>query len=158
MKRYFWVVIVFVAVCVVWGLGWYLITKNIPAQPETPFADRGQFGDMFGGVTSLFAALAFAGALCALYMQSKELAGEKEKSEKAERDIDKLASVLEKQAKSGASLVRLQALAITMNVRQQEHAHLPQSRTVEQEQRGRELIAEINHIREQIETLLNALP
>lgn len=41
-------------------------------------SERGQFGDMFGAITSLFTGLAFAGAILAVRLQSQELAMQRE--------------------------------------------------------------------------------
>lgn len=60
-------------VLVVWGLvGW--------AVPEFGMekADRGQFGDQFGSVNSLFAGLAFAGLIYTIWLQRTELALQRE--------------------------------------------------------------------------------
>jgi len=37
------------------------------------WSHRGQFGDMFGGLNALFSGLAFAGVICTILLQGKEL-------------------------------------------------------------------------------------
>lgn len=61
----------------------FLILGVVVAWAATPFAvsyfagasiaNRGQFGDLFGAVTSLFSGLAFAGLFWALRLQSQQL-------------------------------------------------------------------------------------
>lgn len=61
-----WGVFVILAILVVaiWGIFWYFLSNN---------PDRGTFGDMFGSVNALFSGLAFAGVICAILLQMKEL-------------------------------------------------------------------------------------
>ena len=74
IKRYWWIFAVFAAVIGLWALAWYAIVRFIPSNPNAGrFSDRGQFGDMFGAVNALFAGLAFAGVICTLWLQRKEL-------------------------------------------------------------------------------------
>ncbi|MDO8636044.1 MAG: putative phage abortive infection protein [Dehalococcoidia bacterium] len=51
-------------IIIVWALTGYLLYNN----PE-----RGTFGDMFGSINSLFAGLAFAGIIYAIFLQRKDL-------------------------------------------------------------------------------------
>lgn len=53
----------------IWLISWVLLDCFIPAQEET----RSSFGDKFGAVNSLFAALAFAGIIITILLQRKEL-------------------------------------------------------------------------------------
>ena len=64
-------------------------------------ADRGLFGDMFGGVTALFSGLAFAGMICAIFLQSKELALQRQELELTRLE---LRASREEQAKSAIAL------------------------------------------------------
>lgn len=65
-----------VALWAVWG--WYVETR-FPVGPKVPdglqqaMALRGQFGDMFGGISALFSALILAGAIYTLWLQHREL-------------------------------------------------------------------------------------
>ena len=57
-------VLLMVAVIVIWLLWWWIFYHD---------PDRGTFGDMFGGVNTLFSGLAFAGVIYAIFLQRKEL-------------------------------------------------------------------------------------
>ncbi len=57
-------VILAIVVVIIWGSFWYFLSNN---------PDRGTFGDMFGSVNALFSGLAFAGVICAILLQMKEL-------------------------------------------------------------------------------------
>lgn len=60
----------FVGVLALWSAYWIWIIHHMPGDKS---AERGQFGDMFGGITSLFSALAFAGLLYTIFLQRQEL-------------------------------------------------------------------------------------
>jgi hypothetical protein len=60
-------------VVIVWGGFWWFTALGI-REPE----QRGQFGDMFGAVNSLFSGLAFACLVYAIVLQRKELALQRE--------------------------------------------------------------------------------
>ncbi len=79
---------IFVAVVALWLIGWVLIDAYIKvdvtdATPPTSaesvsvekdnFAARGQFGDKFGAVNSLFSGFAFAGIIITLLLQRRDL-------------------------------------------------------------------------------------
>ena len=68
-KRIGLLVILGIIAGILWGANWYLVDKfyHYPAQ-------RGQFGDMFGAVNSLFTALAFAGLIYTALLQRDQLA------------------------------------------------------------------------------------
>ena len=50
-------------------------------------AERGQFGDMFGAVNSLFSGLALAGVVIAIFLQTWELRQQREGQERSEQAI-----------------------------------------------------------------------
>jgi hypothetical protein len=69
-------IIVFLIVIGVWYASWQWIDSRI-ANPTTADATtaamRGQFGDQFGAVNSLFSGLAFAGIIFTLLLQKRDL-------------------------------------------------------------------------------------
>ena len=67
-KRNVLFIAVFVLVCALWAASWLLTSRFLPAWDV-----RGNFGDMFGAVGSLFSGLALAGLVITLYLQSKQL-------------------------------------------------------------------------------------
>jgi len=56
-------------VAILWYGSFYLIQKHFPFS----WAERGQFGDLFGAVNALFSGLAFAGIIYTIYIQQKEI-------------------------------------------------------------------------------------
>lgn len=67
-KGYALLLVLLVGSVVVLGLYWYVVSH---AYPEP--AERGQFGDMFGGVNALFTAFAFASLIYTVILQRREL-------------------------------------------------------------------------------------
>ena len=61
--------LLFPGVIILWGISIILLSGWFPE-----IAERGQFGDSFGVVNALFSGLAFAGVICAIIFQQKELA------------------------------------------------------------------------------------
>lgn len=66
------IALISIAVVIVIVFIWRLYWAWIEAQCMNLEA-RGQFGDMFGGITSLFTGLAFAGVIVTIWLQSHEL-------------------------------------------------------------------------------------
>lgn len=60
-------VLLIASVLLVWATSWFFITALLPEDK------RGQFGDMFGAVNSLFSGLAFAGLFFAIWLQHRQL-------------------------------------------------------------------------------------
>jgi hypothetical protein len=67
--------IVFGAVISLWLLFWFLTVVVIK---DEAWAQRGQFGDMFGAINALFSGLAFAGVIITILLQREELIAQKE--------------------------------------------------------------------------------
>lgn len=68
VRWWFWLLL-FPWVIILWGISIILLPWWFPE-----IAERGQFGDSFGVVNALFSGLAFAGVICAIIFQQKELA------------------------------------------------------------------------------------
>ena len=66
LRTFLWVAAIVVGLWFLWG---WMIGPVI----EPDLANRGLLGDAFGALNTLFAGLAFAGVITALWMQSKEL-------------------------------------------------------------------------------------
>lgn len=82
-----------------WSGAWLFLEHRFPeVGSETTYdayARRGQFGDMFGAVNSLFTSFAMAAALYTIYLQHKEIRAqriEQEKSEAARLEQQRLVS------------------------------------------------------------------
>ena len=63
-----WLPLPFLVVLVVWLGSWWGTERQIGQ-----WSDRASFGDMFGAVNALFAGLAFAGVVCALLLQQRQI-------------------------------------------------------------------------------------
>ncbi len=80
-----------VAVLLLWIIAGTLIIDAFPSWPE-----RGQFGDMFGAVNSLFSGLAFAGVIFTIYLQRQELALQRRELELTRTQLARSADAQEK--------------------------------------------------------------
>lgn len=90
--RRFWPIII--TIFVVWALfpvllGWYMSTFTGCVQN---FAERGQFGDSYGALNTLFSGLAFAGVIVAIFLQKEQL-------ELQGREMTEMRTVVEAQKK-----------------------------------------------------------
>ena len=118
------IAVVFCLVFLLWGGSWYFLYPGLP-EPT----DRGQFGDMFGAVNSLFSGLAFAGVVIAILLQREELQQQREEL-KLQREELKLTRVelkrsasaqekseeaLREQAGQLAHSARIQGLAVLVD-------------------------------------------
>jgi hypothetical protein len=72
---------------------------------------RGQFGDMFGGLNTLFAGLAFAGIIFTIFLQMKELALQREELRMTRDELKRTAEANEKAANALAEQIKNQLLA-----------------------------------------------
>ncbi|MGR3172831.1 hypothetical protein [Vibrio vulnificus] len=72
--------------------------------------DRGLFGDMFGGLTSLFSGLAFAGMIYAIILQSKELGLQREELALTRGELAASREEQRKSAKAQEELVEKQLM------------------------------------------------
>ncbi len=92
-----------------WVLYWYSVTNYFPNPDGKGWDDRGLFGDMFGGINSLFSGLAFVGVICAILMQRIELKLQREEL-KLQREVMNAqveeAQALVKQASTQAKIMQ----------------------------------------------------
>ena len=103
-----WVLFGVVAVVFVslWFAYWDVVQHRIPVYNlsdnkawEDAFARRGQFGDMFGGVTALFSALTLAGLVITIHLQQRESADLQREREKTLRAMEDQTTQVQNQAK-----------------------------------------------------------
>ena len=69
VRRNYIAIITIISLIIVIG-GWIFTYYSLNKLKES---DRGTFGDMFGGINSLFSGLAFCGIIISIIMQSEEL-------------------------------------------------------------------------------------
>lgn len=84
-------VLILLAVLSIWLGAWYWIDNhiNIESGLTESIAARGQFGDKFGAVNSLFAGFAFAGIIFTIFMQNREIKQTKKMLEEQLKDSNK---------------------------------------------------------------------
>jgi uncharacterized membrane protein len=106
-------VVLLTAVVVVWALVGFLV----PRIAFTGWPERGLFGDTFGAVNALFSALAFAGVLYAIRLQSAELSLQRQELRETREELARTAKAQEvsaanlaKQAAALEATARLSAL------------------------------------------------
>ena len=78
------------------------------------WAARGQFGDMFGSVNSLFSGLAFAVLIYTIYLQRKELRLQRIELRLQRSEMSKSTQALNKQV--SVEIAKLRATALTFKV------------------------------------------
>lgn len=64
------------------------------------WTESGQFGDMFGGLNSLFSALAFLGVIYTIFLQREELSLQRKELELAREELKRTAEAQEKSEKA----------------------------------------------------------
>lgn len=84
MKKMILGIIPFIVVVIIWAVSWYMLVANTSL---LNWNERGTFGDMFGAVNALFAGLAFAGVIIALYMQKDELRLQRQELEETRQEL-----------------------------------------------------------------------
>jgi hypothetical protein len=89
-----------VVVFLVWLGTWAVLFFAIPGWTE-----RGQFGDMFGAVNSLFSGLAFAGVIFTIYLQREELSLQRKELELTRTQLARSADAQEKSEQALAKQV-----------------------------------------------------
>ncbi|MBC8278715.1 MAG: putative phage abortive infection protein [FCB group bacterium] len=86
-------IIVGVAIVYFWHYSWTWIDANIAGDQ----AAKGQFGDMFGAVNSLFSGLAFAGLLIAIFLQHHSIQQQRKEYKLALKEFDVLIEQVSRQ-------------------------------------------------------------
>lgn len=76
-------------------LYWFVASNFIPE-----LEDRGQFGDMFGGLTSLFTGFAFAGLIYTILIQRQELQYQREELSLQRKEMARFADAQESSEKA----------------------------------------------------------
>jgi hypothetical protein len=101
-------------VTLAWGIFWILMIHSSNfAKDSTGWAERGQFGDMFGALNALFSGLAFAGIIYTIRQQKEELELQREELRLTRRELTKSAEAQKKSEEalnSQANTMRLTAL------------------------------------------------
>lgn len=113
IKKYRNLLFLLIAVFIFW-----LVAELIPYYRFKDWAVRGQYGDSFGAINSLFSGLAFAGIIYTIILQQKELRlqrkelfytrKELERSSKAQEDSEKALREQSKLMQEQAQLMNIQ--------------------------------------------------
>ena len=91
--------IVIITICsLVFVIGGWIITYYSLSSLDKD--DRGTFGDMFGGINSLFSGLAFCGIIISIIMQSEELKLQREEIKQNREELKGSRIAQEQQGKS----------------------------------------------------------
>ncbi len=91
MKKFGVGVVVFILVNILALYFWYLSSISTAA-------DRGAFGDMFGGVNALFSGLAFTGLIYTIYLQMTELREQREELKLTREELAGQKEIMAKQS------------------------------------------------------------
>jgi len=92
MKKVILTIIAFILVFPVY----FFVVRNL--LPE--WAESGQFGDMFGGLNTLFSGLAFFGVIYAILLQREELSIQRKELELTREELKRTAEAQEKSEKA----------------------------------------------------------
>jgi len=99
-RNIFWISIIFIIVFIGYFLFVFLVYPNMEK--------RGQFGDMFGALNTLFSGAAFLGVIYAILLQKEELGLQRKELELARGELKRTAEAQERSAvvlsKQAASL------------------------------------------------------
>lgn len=86
------VILISVAICVFVAIGGiilsYYISDRIAPEGVDIIANRGLFGDSWGGVNALVSALAFAGVIVTLYLQNRDLNLQREEMKRQRKEFE----------------------------------------------------------------------
>lgn len=89
---------------------WAVVSKYVEGLPS-----RGQFGDMFGGLTSLFTGLAFAGLIYTILIQRKELQYQREEITLQRIEMTRFADAQEKSEEALSKQAKNLEMSIGIN-------------------------------------------
>lgn len=109
---YWCLIILIIQVAFAFGI-WFGFPLMFP-KDDPYFAARGQFGDMFGALNSLFSGLAFAGIIYALLIQRKDFELQRKDYKRTNEELQRATEAQNKQAVimyKTAQLTALTALA-----------------------------------------------
>lgn len=98
----FLIALLFAGVIAVWAASWLLVSYLFPSWNE-----RSAFGDMFGAVNALFSALAFAGLIVAIHLQTQELSLQRQELKETRDELRRTAEAQEKSEKALSESVAL---------------------------------------------------
>ena len=98
IKKYAWGAIILVLI--LWGGSFIGLLLYNGFTEGSEWTQRGQFGDMFGAVNSLFSGLAFGGVVIAIFLQRKDLKITQEEIELQKEQLKQQNDALQKQIES----------------------------------------------------------
>lgn len=101
---------------VVWAIYWCSILLWTPATDASAhMAARGQFGDMFGALTCLFTAFAFAGVIATILLQREELSLQRKELQYTRAELRRSAEAQEKSERALAEQAYSLLIAARLN-------------------------------------------
>jgi CRISPR/Cas system CMR-associated protein Cmr5 small subunit len=105
-----WGIIIGVIICLIWFISAIVVYKIRP-----DWGKRGQFGDMFGGINSLFSGLAFAGLIYTIILQRKELTLQRKELILTRNELMRSAKAQEESEKSLTAQLKSMVIAANIN-------------------------------------------
>lgn len=107
MKGFLWLIL---AVFVVWIVYWCFVVFKL-GEPSGP----GVWGDMFGGLNSLFSGFAFAGVIYAILIQKQELSLQRDELKAQREEMKRFADAQEKAEEALSKQVHSMEVASKLN-------------------------------------------
>ena len=107
--RFKGLIFLFLLVLLIQSLLGFAIYYNLPS-----WSDRGTFGDMFGGINTLFSGLAFAGIIFTIFQQHKELKLQSKELQLQRKELELTRNELRDAANAQAEQVKQMLRAATI--------------------------------------------
>lgn len=114
------IIAIILSVILLWGIYWFFTFNGFQG-----WSERGQFGDMFGGLNALFSGLAFAGVIIAIILQKEELRLQREEMRRFAKAQEGSEEALKKQAEILISTAKLNSMNFILGNYKQQHEHIP---------------------------------
>jgi len=120
-KRYVWFSAILVSlVFILWMLWGIVVYFTLPE-----WSQKGQAGDLFGGINALFAGLAFAGVIFTVFLQTRELALQRQELEQTREELRRAAEAQESTQAGINEQVKLLALSTYLSAALSTRGQLP---------------------------------
>lgn len=120
--------------------------------------DRGTFGDMFGGLNTLFSGLAFLGVVLAIHLQMRELRAQQHEIKQAREAHQASAQALKDQLASSERAARIQGLNLLLVANRARLASIESPTNVREMRDQRRLVAAVRALEGQLSDMVTNEP
>ncbi len=117
--------------------------------------EHGTFGDLFGGLNTLFSGLAFLGLILAILLQRQELREQRKEFQQAREAHEATAKALQDQLVSAERAANVQAINLLLSTYRERAESLRNPQTARDAVRYRRSISKISHYEAELERVLD---